>query len=80
MIGMLLVAVLPWLVVLGGGGYLALRFVRAFERRGAAQGELEALRSRVLELERQVEGVQKEVERLSDEQSFTTRLLSERSS
>ena len=79
MIGMMLVAVLPWVVVLRGGGYLALRFVRAFERRGSAQGEQEGLRSRVLELEGQVEGVQKEVGRLSDEQSFTTRLLAERS-
>ncbi len=76
---MMLLSTLPWLAVLGGAGYLSLRFVRAFERRGIAQSDLEALRSRVTELEGQIEGMQVQVERLADEQSFTTRLLSERS-
>ena len=76
----ILFSMLLWLIVLGGAGYLALRFIRAFERRGLAQGELDALKSHIAELEGQFEGMQKDVERLTDEQSFTTRLLSDRSS
>lgn len=79
MTGLLILSLFPWLVIFGGGGYLALRFVRAFERRGLAKDELEALQARIQELEAQFDGMQKDVERLSDEQSFTTKLLSDRS-
>ena len=75
----MILSVLPWLAVIGGGGYLALRFIRAFERRGATQEELNALRSKVAELEGQLESMQEHVDRLSEGQDFTTRLLSNRS-
>jgi hypothetical protein len=37
------------------------------------------MKSHIAELEGQFEGMQKDVERLTDEQSFTTRLLADRS-
>jgi cell division protein FtsB len=64
--------------VLGGGGYLALRAIRAFERRGQAAPELAALRDRVEVLEQQLESQSEELRRLSDGQQFTERLLADR--
>jgi prefoldin subunit 5 len=67
-----------WIILLGGGFYVALRFVRALERRGSGQAELEQLRERLSRLEESVESVNVAVQRLSEAQQFTTRLLTER--
>ena len=60
-------------VTVVGALYLALRFVRAFERRGADRAEVEGLRAQVAQLEQAIE-------QLEEGQRFTTRLLTERSS
>jgi hypothetical protein len=77
----LLVQLLFWLVPLLLGGsviYLGVRFVRAFERRGADRGELAALRERVARLEEELGRAAGDVERLAEAQRFTQRLLVER--
>jgi hypothetical protein len=53
--------------------------VRAFELRGADRKQVDELREQLLRLEEQVESTAQDVERLSEEQRFTTRLLSQRS-
>jgi len=64
------------LALLGGGFYLALRFIRAFEQRNTSSGpELEELRARLARLEDALESTSGEVQRLADAQQFTTRLL-----
>ncbi len=65
--------------VVGGGLYLALRFVRATERKAISEQEIAELRERLAQLENRLESVGKDVERLTDEQEFTIRLLSDRS-
>lgn len=59
--------------------YLALRFVRAAERRGVSQVELDELRNRMNRLEEDLAGATAEVERLTAGQLFTTQLLEGRS-
>lgn len=66
------------LVGLGFAGYLALRAVRALERRGRAAPELEALRERIELLEQQLESQGEELRRVTEGQQFTERLLSDR--
>jgi prefoldin subunit 5 len=73
-----LLSLLFWIVVIGGGFALAMRFVRAFERRGNDQRELSELRDKVARLEESIESVTNQVERVAEAQQFTTRLLSER--
>ena len=68
-----------WGVILGGGGYLGLRFVRAFERRQDNQTALSALAQRLTALEDSMESLRGDVERLNDGHEFTTRLLTSRS-
>lgn len=58
--------------------YLALRFVRAAERRGASSGELEELRSRVTQLEEDLIAAQTEMQRLAVAERFTAQLLANR--
>ncbi len=80
-IGFILVQLLFWLVplLLGGAAiYLGVRFVRAFERRGANRGELTALQERVARLEEELGRAMSDIERLTEAQRFTQRLLSER--
>ena len=72
-----LMALFPFIA---GGAilYLALRFVRATERRQVDQGELEALRELVRLVEEELARTTSDVERLSEEQRFTLKLLAER--
>lgn len=73
-----LLSMLVWIAIIGGGFALAMRFVRAFERRGADQRELTELREKVARLEDSIESVTHQIERVSEAQQFTTRLLTER--
>lgn len=73
-----LLTLIPWAAILWGGGYLALRFVRAFERRSLSQEEIVSLKSKVSELEAGLEKAQEDIARLGDGQAFTTSLLAER--
>jgi surfactin synthase thioesterase subunit len=61
--------------VFGAGGYLAWRFVRAFERRSIPPDQLNALADRVRVLEDVVDQVEDRVERADEIQRFTTRVL-----
>jgi hypothetical protein len=65
---------------IGGGAilYLGLRFVRATERRQVDQVELQALREQVRRMEEELARTTSDVERLSEEQRFTLKLLAER--
>ena len=73
----MLLGVLFWVAILGGGGYLLLRVVRALEARsgGGASG---ALADRVRALEDALLRMEGQVEELAEAQRFTTRLLTER--
>jgi hypothetical protein len=66
-----------WISILGGGGYLLLRAVRALEQRsgGGASG---ALADRVRTLEDALLRMEQQVDELAEAQRFNTRLLSER--
>ena len=74
--------VLVWplflLSALGCAGYLALRAVRALERRGNAPPDLVALQERVELLEQQLEAQSEEIRRVTEGQQFTELLLSDR--
>ena len=72
---MLAGAVVFWGTVL----YLALRFVRATERRGSGQLELEEPRGRVSRLEQDISMAHTEIERLAAAERFTAQLLATRS-
>ena len=61
--------------VFAGGGYLAWRFVRAYERRATAPDQLLALAERLRMLEDGMDHIEDRVERLDDVQRFTTRVL-----
>ena len=61
--------------VFAGGGYLAWRFVRAYERRSATPDQLCALADRVRILEAVVDEVEDRIERADEVQRFTTRVL-----
>jgi hypothetical protein len=76
---MFVLSIIFWVVLLGGGFYLALRFVRAFELRGVERQELQDLREQVLRLEEAMDAVARDMERLGEEQQFTMKLLSEQS-
>jgi hypothetical protein len=79
MFSFMVLSILFWGVVIGGGFYLGFRFVRAFELRGVDRQQLLELREQMLRLEEQVDSMTHDVERLTEEQRFTTRLLAERS-
>jgi hypothetical protein len=61
--------------VFAGGGYVAWRFVRAYERRSAGPHQLDALADRVRILEDVVDQVEDRIERADEVQRFTTRVL-----
>jgi len=61
--------------VLAGGGYLAWRFVRAYERRAVAPERFHALADRVRILEDVMDEVEDRIERADEVQRFTTRVL-----
>jgi hypothetical protein len=76
------IALLPYLLneavpylTLGGTGYLAWRFVRAYERRGVEPDQLRALARRLEYLEVTVETLEDQVRQTAEAQRFTTRLL-----
>ena len=58
--------------------YLALRFVRAAERRGVSQAEVEELRNRMNRMEEELAASTAELERLTAGQQFTAQLLAGR--
>ncbi len=66
------------LIVPGSVFYLALRWVRANERRLADHNATTALKERVALLEDEVTALATELERLTEGQQFTARLLEER--
>lgn len=76
----------PFLAVMAVGGvafwgsvlYLALRFVRAAERRGVSRGELDDLRLRLGRIEEELAAAGTEMERLAAAERFTTQLLAGR--
>jgi hypothetical protein len=65
-------------VALGTGAYLARRYVRAIERRGANDAEITELRQRLAVLEENADATRRDVDRLEAGQEFTTKLLAER--
>ena len=79
MLPILLASVAFWFSALGGGFYLARRYVRALEARIDKEGALNELRARVQTLEDALDGTQRDVQRLEAAQEFTTRLLGDRS-
>lgn len=74
-----LLGMLLWFVIPLGGGYLLLRFVRAFERRSVAPTGLAALEERIRLLEEANTRLDAELVQITDAQRFTTELLAERS-
>jgi hypothetical protein len=66
------------IAVVGGGGYLALRAIRAFERRGTSAPEFLALSERVEVLEQQLDAQTADLRRLAEGQQFTERLIADR--
>ena len=65
----------PIYTALGGAGYLAWRFVRAYERRAVAPDRLEAITDRIRLLEDTVDQVEDRVDRSDELHRFTTRVL-----
>ncbi len=80
MFPILLLPLVFWLVVLSGGFYVAIRFIRAFETRGRGgdADAIEALGQRLLRLEETMEAMGTQLERVSEAQQFTTKLLTEK--
>jgi cell division protein FtsB len=76
----LVAAVAFWGSALGGGFYLARRYVRAVERRAGNESELAELRQRVAHLEDALDDTGRDVERLENAQEFMNRLLAGRPS
>lgn len=74
-----LLSLVFWIAVIGGGFALALRLIRALERRAGDPRELAELRDRLARLEDTIEGVNHQIERVTEAQEFTSRLLTERS-
>ena len=70
----LLTEATPYLVF-GGGGYLAWRFVRAYERRSISPDRVDGIMDRVRLLENAMDHLEDRVERCDEVQRFTTRVL-----
>ena len=68
-----------WVGVMGTGIYVGVRYVRATERRSGG-AELDDLRTEIQQLQQTVETLRSELDRVQENQDFTTRLLAERSS
>jgi len=68
-----------WVGVMGTGIYVGVRYVRATERRSGG-AELDDLRTEIQQLQETVETLRSELDRVQENQDFTTRLLAERSS
>jgi hypothetical protein len=65
-------------LMMTGAGYLAWRFVRAYERRAVEPERVRALAARVHLLEMAVEQVEDSIQETADAQQFTTTLLMSR--
>jgi hypothetical protein len=63
-----------WGIVL----YLAVRLIRAFERRAAGRAEIAELRDRVSRVEDELGSATAALDQLKDTQRFTTQLLTDR--
>lgn len=68
-----------WILVIGGGGYLLVRFLQAYEGRSIGPGEARSLEERIRLLEEANLRLESEMARITEAQHFTTQLLSERS-
>ena len=75
-----LLALTPFLVIVGIAVHLGFRFVRAFERRGQSQSALVYLTDRVQQLEDAVATLSTEVHHINEAEQFNGRLLEERKS
>jgi hypothetical protein len=62
------------------GGYLLLRFVRAYERRKQIGPEATPTDDRMRRLEEGMASISAQVDRLTEQQEFTMRLLKDRAS
>ena len=78
----LALSVLPYLLseatpyaVFVGAGYLALRFVRAYERRSISPDRFDAVTDRVCILEDAIDQLENRVDRSDELHQFTTRVL-----
>lgn len=69
-----------WILVIGGGGYLLVRFLRAYERRSIAPSDTSSFEERIRLLEEANLRLESEIAQIAEAQQFTTELLSERSS
>lgn len=67
-----------WTVLLGGGGYLILRFIRAYERKAVQGTEMAKLEERVQLLEEANSRLESEMAAIEEAHQFTVRLLTER--
>jgi hypothetical protein len=67
-----------WITLLGGGGYMLLRFVRAYELNAKPASELVALEERIRLLEEAHTRHESEIAAMSEAQQFTTQLLTDR--
>lgn len=67
-----------WTVLLGGGGYLILRFIRAYERKAVQSTEMAKLEERVQLLEEANSRLESEIAAIDEAHQFTMRLLTER--
>lgn len=74
---MFLFYLLFWIAVLGGAFYVAVRYVRALERRPRIQDDLD-LGKRVQLLEEALERQTQEIQQLTENQSFLESLLKSR--
>lgn len=67
----MIVAMLFWAAVIGTGFYFIRRYVRAVERRAAADGTREALGERLLLVEEGLESMRSDLARLEESRDFT---------
>jgi len=77
------VVVIGWAPYVGLGAialYLGGRYVRALEQRHTGRADLADIQEQLLRLEEAVSDVSRNVDRVAEGQSFTTRLLAERDS
>jgi hypothetical protein len=78
---MFLLVLLAWIPFLAAGGaifHLALRFVRAAERRSATTAELAEVRERLLRVEEAMADMSTDIRRIAEGQQFTARVLEAR--
>lgn len=67
-----------WAALLGGGGYVILRFLRAYERRSNEGADMAELEERIRLLEESNVRLQTEISAIDEAHQFTVQLLTER--